>query len=220
MTIPSNKPLRKCALCNKEVRNLGFHIANAHPRALETLEESNLPQAQEYSQTPNNKAFSAPVGDINAMIKEKLDTMLNIKIIEMLSKGAELPDIQKALNPPASNSVSLDDIKKYHDLVYSNAAPVNLNLSESAESSASDWIGLISNALPIIQQMLSNRNKPEEIKNVTEYSGIEGGSASILKPIQAEASGNTTESGSFSEESGTLSETTTDDNGSIKTIDN
>ena len=42
--IPSSKPIKKCPICGKEVRNLGFHVANQHPRAFDKLDNFNQQQ--------------------------------------------------------------------------------------------------------------------------------------------------------------------------------
>jgi len=207
MSIPTDKPLKKCPLCNKDVRNMGYHIANIHPSALAQLEENIPPPSPPATPTPTlSGKFSPPGvvgGDLNALIREKVETMLNIKIVEMLSKGANVGDVAKVLNPP--QPTSFIELKQMHDLIYS-AKP---HLEEKAEeNSGNQWLELINNALPIVKDMLPQRKKQmEENKNV-EFGTDEKGSVRILKPIQDQTSGDTDKPGSSSEESGTFGEVT------------
>jgi len=216
MSIPTDKPLKICPLCNKEVRNLGMHIANIHPNTLKEYDDV-FPPSPPATPTPTlSGKFSPPGvvgGDLNALIREKVETMLNIKIVEMLSKGADIRDVARVLNPPQPTSFM--ELKQMHDLIYS-AKP---HLEEKAEENSSNqWLELINNALPIVKDMLPQRKKQmEESKNV-EFGTDEKGSVRILKPIQDEITGDTDKSGSLGEESGTFGEVTKQNASSITRI--
>lgn len=196
MPIDSAKPLKLCKFCNKEVQNLATHIINMHPSIIDKLEEGEttvreIPQIQQRQ--------ISPPSDISAMIREKLDLMLNIKIIEMLStqKDVSLQEISKAIQPPTS----LQEIKTYHDMMYGNKGGLDINV-ESSGSNVSDWIEIAKLGLPIIAQMLPK--KQEEMKNVTEHRRTEERSTGILKPIQGEITGDTGKPGVSCQESGTV----------------
>jgi len=212
------RPTRMCRYCNKEVINLTSHIINMHPKVLEQIEEisQELPPSNTNFQTPpQNPGVSmqrtAP-NDINTMIREKLDIMLNIKIIEMLSKNPDtsLGDIKKAIEP--TQNTTLQDIKMYHDMLWKDTP------MQRAEDTGggNQWLDLVNNALPIIAQMLPA--KREEIKNVTERRSDEERSPGILRPISQEIAGNTTESRSISEEPRTVISTEQQNSANIDTI--
>jgi len=204
--IQSEKPLKKCPECGKEVRNLGFHIANIHPKLLEKLDVYKGDVTE--SSIPHEKAGSS--SNINEMIREKLDTMLNIKIIEMLSKGGSLADVQQALNPPTeSKPVGIEEIKQYHDLIYKEPEPaVNLNIGES---DSAGWLNLANNAIPIIKDLVGKREEPPkkelEDKTKNDESGtIKEGVIRPIKAISGEVTGDSTESSINGEKSGVNSE--------------
>jgi len=203
MPFETNKPMKTCKFCSKQVANLAMHIINNHPSILEQLDETT-PNA-----SPNTSVSTASAGvipqnkpvtsDINALIREKLETMMNIKIIEMLasSKDVSLSEIGRAINPPPPvQQIGLKEIKEYHDLIYAGG---------EMASGGNDWVGLATAALPIISQMLpAKKRQMEEVKN-DEPRENERRSIRILKPVQKETSGNREESGGASEQSGGVS---------------
>ena len=198
--VASDIILKKCRYCNKEVRNLGLHIVNIHPNILDQIEE-RIPQSQDKNPTfealPRQIDQNKPIGDINAMIREKLDTMLNIKIIEMLSKNPDtsLQQISQALNPPAP--IGLKEIKEYHDLIYQKE-------EKEIPETGNQWIDLATSAIPLVRDMLHAR-KNQEVKQ-DEPRINEERDLRVLKPISLEAPGDTSQPASFSEESGAISE--------------
>lgn len=199
MTIPSEKPGKKCRYCGKEVKNLGFHVANNHPNILDQLEEiSPSPPPATPTPSPNSIKNPGVSGDINALIREKLDTMLNIKIIEMLSSNpnASLQEISQAINPP--QKTTLQELKEYHDLVYGSVTHT------TAEEGGASFADVAMAAIPLIQEMLPK--KQEEKKN-DKLGTSEERSLRILKPISAEVAGDPGESGGTRSESGDPSET-------------
>jgi len=218
MPFETDKPFKVCFHCGKQVRNLGLHVINNHPKILETIEENNSPEISEipkqsYTQTKNisQKVIS---GDTHELIRQHLETTLNMRLIQMLEKGVPIEDVQRILSPPSPpQSSGLDDIKKLVEIqrmISPNAAPI---IAEESASSF-DWGSLISAAMPIIAQMLANRNKNnmESEKYGLNTSGLEETSTRILKPISEEITGNPTEPRSFSEEPG-------DHGSTIKPID-
>jgi len=205
MTIESDKPLKKCGICGKDVRNMGYHVANIHPKVFEKINETSEEPIIYSNEKPRTQNQNTPTvgntSDINSMIREKLDLMLNIKIIEMLSKSpnVSLNEISAAINPPQPTKLS--ELKEYHDLVYGER-------ERDMPETGNQWIDLATTAIPLIREMLPTKKKQleEESKNVTN-SGIEERSIRVLKPISEETSRDTSKSGSFSEESGTTSTT-------------
>jgi hypothetical protein len=197
MPFESNKPLKKCGVCGKEVHNLGLHVTNNHPQILAQLDESApaLPAKLDYGSNSGVIAQNKPsVGSINDLIREKLDVMMNIKIIEMLSssKSPDLQQLSAALNPPQKTTIQ--ELKEFHDLVYPK--------ERESSGEGAGWIDVINNALPIVAQMIPAR-RAEVVKN--EFGANENGSIQLLKPIQDEVTGDPAKSGGFSEESGDLS---------------
>jgi len=194
MPIESDKPLKKCKFCNKEVANLGLHIINIHPSIMEQIEETtpqNVASLPQNSTLQNNTRQSS---DINSMIREKLDTMLNIKIIEMLSssKDVSLIDIKKSLETP--QNTTLQDIKTYHDMIYADRKESpEINIS----GDSGGWLELANNAIPLIREMLP-KSKQEEKKNDAEHTRTKEGSIGIRRLIPQEIAGNTGESKSTS----------------------
>lgn len=192
--IPSDKPLKKCPFCGKEIRNLGYHVAQVHPQILEKLEESSnlYPQSGTSPQVlptaaPNNPQIGRPlpenrppVGDINSMIREKLDVMLNIKIIEMLSKSPDvsLQQISQAMNPP--QPMGIREIKEYHDLFY----PVQK--AAAVDSEGEGWIDLATAAIPLIEKLIPAK---KEGMKIDESRGTQDGGIPLLRPIQQEITG-------------------------------
>jgi len=155
--IHSEKPIKVCPICKKEVRNLGLHIANIHPKALEYFDE--------YEQAPKNSTESNIIakkaGSIGEMVKEHLDTMLNLQLIQMLGQGGTIKDVQNVLNPTEQKTagVTIADVKEYHDLVYKeNQDAVNINVSES---DSAGWMNVFNNALPIVNKLMDSRTTPK-----------------------------------------------------------
>lgn len=189
MTIPSDKPTKKCKYCGKEVKNLGFHVANNHPAIMEQLEEiSPQPQAAPIIQ-PKTQAL--PAADTNEMVRQKLETMLNIKLIQMLEKGASIEEVNRMLHPPPPvQTFGLKELKDYHDLVFKGQNPAPTG--EEA-SSGFDWTALINGVVQILPALLAKRNNTEVLKNGFDTGEFEERSNGILKPISAQIAGDTTE---------------------------
>jgi hypothetical protein len=192
MPIPTDKPLKNCRFCNKSFVNLGLHIINAHPNIMEQLDE-------DFSKSPPNSSSSAPQsgvkptntvfeGSFSDMLRRKAEDMLNIRIMQMLEKGATIEEVTRAITPPQNNQ--LKDIIELHNAIYKNT-----------ETSGPDWMGLAEAALPVISQILPK--KQEEIKNDTEHRQLEKRSAGIRRLVPQEITGNTGKSGSPSGQSGT-----------------
>lgn len=204
MPFETNKTKRICPECGKEVANLGLHIANVHPKLMEKLEgsEHQAPPPQPYSsQLPRPPAQNTAVaGDLNALIREKLDTMLNIKIIEMLSKNPDtsLQQISQALNPP--QPLGLREIKEYHELVYGKE---ERELPETGNGT----IDLITAAIPLIRDMLPAKKAEMEAQKNVKHSGNKEGDRTILKPISLEVAGDPGEPGSPGKEPGAAGDT-------------
>lgn len=202
MTIPSDKPLKKCKFCGKEFRNLGFHVANNHPAIMEQLEEQS-PQPQAAApmiSQPRNTGL--PAADTNEMVRQKLETMLNIKLIQMLEKGASIEEVNRMLHPPQPvQSFGLKELKDYHDLVF----PKGQNLAPTGESEATgfDWTALINGVVQILPALLASRSnikQAESVENGLNTGEFEAGSNGILKPISAQIAGDTTEPRDFGAE--------------------
>lgn len=197
MPIETTKPLKNCKFCGKDYANLATHIINSHPSIVEQLDESAYIPTQNTTPLPLNVANGPPqrqhLGtDIDTMVREKLNTMLNIKIMEMLSsnKDVSLMDIKQSLEPP--KTTSLKELKEFHDLVYSN------NNNGGNEENGNQWLDLINNALPIVSQMLPK--KREELEKNDRYKPIEDGRVATIRPISEEVARDTNKSGIDSEE--------------------
>ena len=205
--IESEKPIKICHFCRKEVRNLGIHIINNHPNILAQLDEytekgSLAPSSPAPPLTPRSTQ------NLTAMIQEKLDIMLNIKIIEMLSKSpdATIQDISNAINPP--KNTTLEELKAYHELVYGK---------EKSElpyiETENQWANLAQQALPIVRDMFANRQQKQPLKEVEkDVRGRKETNPGILKPIQLEIAGDTGEPARHSEEPGAPGDTEQQDN--------
>ena len=177
--------LTKCRFCGKEVMRLGAHIANLHPRILEQLEEFGDLEPQK--STPQ-AVFSQPQGvkkSTSDLVREKLDLMFDIKILEMLaaSKDATLQDLQKALQPAQPQASGMDKLREIREY----AAIMNeiRGVGEATTEGSDGWLTLANNALPMIKEMLPKRQ--QEVKqNVREGNT---GSQRLIKRIQSEAPG-------------------------------
>jgi hypothetical protein len=218
MPIPTDKPTKNCQFCNKDVINLGLHIINQHPKIMDQLDESYSTPLLSPSLIQNTpiQPQNRPTGsDINAMIREKLDTMLNIKIIEMLSssKDVSLIDIKKSLEP--TQNTSLSDVKALHDMIYDQkGSSININAGEEGNG----WLDLATAALPIISQLIPKRM--EEKQNDTEHRSTENTSGGSLKPISQEIAEYRGESESTSTESRIIIPTKQQDDSVITAINN
>ena len=210
MTIPSEKPMRECKFCGKHFRNLGFHVANNHPNILNQLEEHSpdvVPKQPDTNQIARplaqNNPSQAVSSDLNQLIRDKVETIFNIKILQMLTSQPDvsIKEVQTMLNPP--QPMGLSEIKQYHDMVYNERERSNVNVDLGGDSN--DWIELAKLALPIVGQLLPQKKKELEANKDDEFRGDEKGSVRVLKPIQKEVAGNTIESGSISKESGIIS---------------
>lgn len=182
MVISSDKPLKICPFpeCRKEVRNLGFHIANQHPHAFAKMDSSqdSAKQVAPLSMI-NSPVIAEPVKSVQQILSEKLDTMLNIKIIQMLEHGASLEQIQQSIRPSSSN-ITLEDIKKYHDLFYTGKQAVE------NEDNTGKWIDLATTALPIIREMLPGKKAELEQDGKREPNTNEGRAYEVPRLVQNE----------------------------------
>jgi hypothetical protein len=200
MPIESTKPLKMCKFCNKEVQNLATHIINMHPSIIEKLEEGvptseNAPISHNYT-APQQQ--NKPYNSINDMIREKLDTMLNIKIIEMLSanKDLSLPELKRALEP--QQNTQLSDVIALHNAIYKDmpkATEVNIG------GDGGGWLELANNAIPLIREMLPQRKSEETQKNDAKHTGTEEGNIGIRRLIPQEITEDRGESESIGGES-------------------
>ena len=186
--------LRKCRFCGKEFLNLGAHIANQHPIILEQLNEFSDLETQK--STPQG-VFMQPQGvkkSTSDLVREKLDLMFDIKILEMLaaSKDATLQDLQKALQPAQPQPSAMDKLREIRE--YASIMNEIRGAGEVVESGGNEWIGLATAALPMIKEMLPKKQeiKPEVVKDVRE--GNTGVKSSLVR-IQPQATGNTGKSG-------------------------
>ena len=218
--IPSDKPIKVCPICKKEVRNLGLHISNQHPNVLAKLDDFDEP-------TPKNRIepdiLTKKAGSIGEMVKEHLDTMLNLQLIQMLGKGASVGEVQRVLNPTEekTSGVTIEDVKKYHDLVYKeNQDAVNINVGDS---DGAGWVNLANNALPIISKLMDGRMQPknnEENKENDEHTSTTGTiEEAAIRPIgfiSEEAAVDTTEPRSVGEEPRVIEPAEQQDSGSVE----
>lgn len=192
----TNKTKKICPECGKEIANLGYHIANVHPKLLERLEE--IPASQSPAAQIQPKLLLSPGVDTNEMVRQKLETMLNIKLIQMLEKGASIEDINRMLQPPPQpQNFGLKELKEYHDLVFRGQ---NYGVAaEVAEGGGFDWTALINAAMQILPSLLASRNnnismkQAESVENGFNTGEFEEGSVRILKPISTQIAGDTTE---------------------------
>jgi hypothetical protein len=195
MPIETTKPLKKCAFCSKEYANLGLHIINAHPSIMDKLEETT-PQPEVLTTYTTPKTPNTEYNDIDTMIRNKLNTMMNIKIIEMLAnpnKDVSLIELKNAVTPP--QTLNFEELKKYHDLFYKS--------EEVATNKGNQWLELINGALPIVAQMLPK--KIEEVKkNDTEYRPIEERGIGIRRLISQEVASDRGKSGDLSGKSSVI----------------
>ena len=212
MVFSSDKNDKECFYCKKLVKNLGYHIANQHPNVFSKIDDAppidNITSPNLVTSDKNNSVYR---GNINDMIREKLDTMLNIKIIEMLSKGASIDDITKISQPQATQpaGVTLEEIKKYHDIVFPNGVP-------KIEGETFNWGELLINALPVIKEMLPQKRKEIEDNG---YTNNKDGDIPILKPISQQIAGDTIKSSNISQEPRATSSTEQQYSGISKSID-
>jgi len=205
MTIESDKQNKTCPYCYKEVKNLGLHIINNHPTIINKLEEEENQSPAEYSkQIPEkpNLVRTTPQGDISSMIKEKLETMLNIKLIQMLEKGASIEDINRIMNPPPPPQTSgLEELKKLLEMQKLITPQTPMFAGEVAEPSI-NWIELIKEGLPILAQMLQQRknNNMESVNNGFNTGEFEETSARLPELISGEIAEDRRESSNIGEE--------------------
>lgn len=221
MTIPSDKPEKTCKFCGKSVKNLGFHVANNHPNIMEQLEENYSPQAAKPNSTQPNTQASQSQGDLSSMVREKVETMLNIKIIQMLEKGASIEEIHRITNPPPqTQTTGLDDIKKLVE-IQRLIVPQHLPPSTASEAVGTDWGAIIAAAMPIVGQLLTIRMKKpgDDINGFDEHRSDEETSIRILRPISEEITGDTEKPGSDSTESIDTGEAAERDSSGVAGID-
>ena len=185
MSIPTNKPKKQCPYCLKEVNNLGFHVANNHPQIMAQLEEQKTPSPPPATPTLTPQLVNSDKNaglSVNNMVADALQTMLNIKIIEMLSnsKNASLQEISAAINPPKPST--LQEIKEYHDLVYGQE-------TREIPETGNGWVDLATAAIPLIREMLPAKKKEmEEANKIDESGSDEKRNIRILRPIQQKTS--------------------------------
>jgi hypothetical protein len=187
--------VKKCRYCGKEVNRLAEHIIRMHPSIMEKLEEIPLEEVKNPPVSPVLTAPNQRIGNLSVLIQEKLDLMLNIKIIEMLSKSPDtsIQDIAKAINPPEKTTIQ--ELKEYHDLVYPKEMPYI--------DTGNDWVNIIQQAIPIVKEMMPKKKNAEVPQNVRTGNSEDDG---ILQPIQLETATDQLESKSTSKESRTTSD--------------
>lgn len=187
--------LKKCRYCGKEVMSLANHIVRMHPAVIEQIEEVPQQQVINTPVSPILPAQNVKIGDISTLIRDKLDIMLNIKIIEMLSnsKDMNLADIQKAISPPTKTTI--EELREYREFLKTENPPYI--------ETGNQWVDIAQQAIPIIKKMVPQKKKQTEVDlNVREGNRETG---NILKPLSIKVAGNTTESRSTIQESGTPS---------------
>lgn len=173
-----------CPVCGKVVKDIGRHIGLAHSKQVEDMfmgSEVELQPELKVNNPPVVNTSSPPVnsigirGSVNDLIKEKLDTMLNIKIIEMLSanKDVGIKEINAMMQPPPQQT-NIKELIELHNLLYpeKNEAPYI--------ETSNEWVNVAQQALPMIKdfasEMISKRieqqnKKMEENKNVRLQEG-------------------------------------------------
>lgn len=208
MVFQSDKRIKQCPHCKGEYRNLGMHVINKHPSIFAQIDNDSLDiNDQKITDKPDNLSNNiTPAnstlyrGNVNDLVREKLDTMLNIKIIQMLEKGASLEDINRLMQPqqPINNKVDIfEEIKKYREI---QQLVGNKELPIVETDNTSGWLDLANNAIPMIKEMLSNR-KTESNTN-DKYRTDKTGDLYNSGEVQSQITGNTTESSFLSEKSG------------------
>jgi hypothetical protein len=182
--------LRKCRFCGKDVVNMAAHIIRQHPNIISQLEEK--PQEEVRSSGASN--FQR-VSSVNELIREKLDTMLNIKIIEQLSANPKmtLTELNQAVNPlpPKPEKTLLEqieEIKAIQGLFTETTIP---------GESSSEWLGIVKEALPLVRDMMQRKQNVR-----TGETGIKASSGAerLATPGDAKQSDSSTkQSSSLSE---------------------
>ena len=204
MTFYSDKIDKPCKYCGKVVKNLAAHIINQHPNVLTQLEEPTQEVRYETETKPQQQVVlsAAPqqrlIGQhLSDMIKEKMDIMLNILIMEKLSKSnnTSLQEISQAINP--TPQTSLKDLKEFHDIIYKQDALEKVSQMDTGN----DWANVALQAIPIIKDMLPKAGVQKDVGETNTRV------QRTLKPIQCENTGSARESASDSTKSATLSDT-------------
>lgn len=197
------KITKKCPYCDKNVVNLPNHIINMHPKIIEKIEETDVVTPSLMTTSGSETVHtSVPQSSITTMIREKLDIMLNIKIIEMLSNSPEtnIQDIARAVNPepPTAPKTLLENMQEYQAV-----KEMIKEIEPRPIETGNEWIDLAQQALPIVKDMLPGKKAEiaETIKNVNESN--DKGVGGTLKPICLETSGSSSEPVSDSKKSGT-----------------
>jgi len=187
MTIPSDKPLRPCPHCGKNVKNMGFHISNNHPSIMAQLEEkSPSPPPATPSPPPSYEKKAdvfEPDMDIDRLIYKHLNRMLSLKFIEMIggTNNPDITEIRRAMQPPQPPT-PLSELKAYHDLVYKD----NKREREEVEipETGNQWIDLATQAIPLVRDLINK--KQGDGKNVEHTRNEEANRTGDTK-LQLEA---------------------------------
>jgi hypothetical protein len=194
--IPNDQILKKCPFCGKDVKNLAPHIVNLHPKIMEKMDEMDTKTPENATFTPvltqsSPKILTYPGQSINDMIREKLDTMLNIKIIEMLSKNpnVSLQEISAAIQAPQPQQSALDKLKELREYT-SIISDIKGDNMPNESGGANEWLGVANAAIPIVKEMLQSRKKHSEVVKNGDVREGNSGSPRNLKRIQSETSGN------------------------------
>jgi hypothetical protein len=195
---------KKCRYCGVERANMAEHIINRHPSVLEKIEETILDYPSNFNQaatSPPPPTQTTPVrasGDIGVLIREKLDLMLNIKIIEMLSKSPNttLQEINHAINPPPQQS--LKELVELHNLIYPEKEDPPMI------ETGNQWVDIAQQAIPMVKDLLQSRKQPNMESDLNVRRG-EKNNPGVLKPIQLEIAGDPGKPGSTSEKPGAAS---------------
>lgn len=205
MPIESDKPNKICVYCNKEIKNLGLHIINAHPSILEQLEEKtpNLPQGSMTPQQSPSVTTSRPLsgGDTRSMIREKLEAAIDIKLLQMLEKGASVEEINRVINPPPVQSQKslkeqLEELNEFNKLLGNRQVSI-----ETSDGSGDKWTEVLIGLVPTLLQMFANKKQPmEAVKNV-EHRTNEIGSVEDITTLSGENGSNREESSNIGKES-------------------
>jgi hypothetical protein len=199
MPIESNRPIKKCKYCTKEVQNLATHIINSHPSILEQLEEGEIKTPPETPpkalNTPQNATIISE--DTETLIRRKLNTLMDIQIIKALGSGAELKDIRALVTPQKTPQEVITETIALHNAIY----PKGNNTVVESGSSVNQWLELANNALPIIRDMLPKKQSME-VKQNDGYKEPTRGDRKPIRTISQQIAEHRGESGSISKESG------------------
>jgi len=168
--IESDKPLRKCNFCGKEVRNLGFHIANQHPNIMTKLDESEpTPQGSE----PPNPQETKVRRNTRDIINDYFEMMLQIQMMKQMStlNGMDISDLKEIANPTKHEEFNYDKIADIIDERLEDQQPQG-----KYESTGDPVLDLAREIIPII------RDKKNEVKQNGVGSASTGSTSGLINP--------------------------------------